>query len=223
MHFTTLLTLLSALSLSLSHPTTHPSPQLKRRGVKPSFQFTTPVPFTSTNVLTTTSNTLSLTSKKSADGLSYNPRSAAFLLGHAVIPTANHSTGLLSLFEGEEFATPVTFGTQTFDFIVDTGSSDTWVIESGFQCVNITTSAPIPEADCDFGPTWNKDSTFKEIPGENFNITYGDGEFLTGVLGWESVTVAGLSVNQTVPVVNYAAWEGDGTTSGLLGLAYEAM
>ena len=43
------------------------------------------------------------------------------------------------------------------------------------------------------------------------------------MLGWESVTVAGLSVNQTVPVVNYAAWEGDGTTSGLIGLAYEAM
>jgi hypothetical protein len=37
------------------------------------------------------------------------------------------------------------------------------------------------------------------------------------------VTLAGIKVNQTVALVNYAAWNGDGTTSGLVGLAYPNM
>jgi hypothetical protein len=81
----------------------------------------------------------------------------------------------------------------------------------------------LPESDCDFGPTYNVTDTFKQIPNENFNITYGDGEFLTGIVGIEEVTLAGLKVKQEVALVNYAAWEGDGTTSGLIGLAYPAL
>jgi hypothetical protein len=65
--------------------------------------------------------------------------------------------------------------------------------------------------------------TFTQIPDENFNITYGDGEFLTGIIGTEEVTLAGITVKQTVALVNLAAWEGDGTTSGLIGLAYPAL
>ena len=117
----------------------------------------------------------------------------------------------------------MTFGTETFEAIVDTGSSDTWLVETGFKCVNITDSAPLPEADCYFGPTYNVTDTFKQIPDENFNITYGDGEFLTGIVGTEEVTLAGIKVKQEVALVNYAAWEGDSTTSGLIGLAYPAL
>lgn len=161
-------------------------------------------------------NYLALTKQKSAKG--YNARSAAYLLN----PTGG-TTGLLSLFEGQEFATSITFGTESFEVIVDTGSSDTWLVETGFKCVDIQTSAPLPESACAFGPTYNISKTFKQIPNENFNITYGDGEFLTGILGYEEVKLAGITVNQTVPVVNYAAWNGDGTTSGLVGLAYPAL
>lgn len=140
----------------------------------------------------------------------------------SIVPVGN-SSALISLFLSEEFATNVTFGTQTFEFIVDTGSSDTWVVESAFQCVDIETSDPLPQEDCDFGPAYTFDSTFVEIPGVNFNITYGDGEFLSGIFGYEEVTLAGITVNQTVPVVTLAAWEGDDTTSGLLGLAYAGI
>jgi Eukaryotic aspartyl protease len=194
---------------------------VEARNIKPrNIKVISPTPFKTASSLATTFNVLTLKSKK-ADS-SYNPRSAAFLLGHATIPIGN-SSGLISLFEGEEFATDVTFGTQTFEFIVDTGSSDTWVIESGFDCVDVQTSEPEPEDYCAFGPTYTVDDTFVQIPGENFNITYGDGEFLTGILGWQNVTLAGLTVNQTVPLVNFAAWYGDGETSGLLGLAYPGM
>lgn len=58
----------------------------------------------------------------------------------------------------------------------------------------------------------------------NFNIEYGDGEFLTGVLGYENVTVAGITVDhQEVALVNYSYWFGDEVTSGLMGLAYPLL
>ncbi|KUJ18547.1 acid protease [Mollisia scopiformis] len=174
--------------------------------------------------LTVSSHVLELSRKTSAKG--YNARSAAFLLGMSrasKITVSNHTSILESLFIGEEFATNITFGTETFESIVDTGSSDTWVVESGFECVDVETSAPETEAYCDFGPVYNVTDSFQQIPDENFNITYGDGEFLTGVVGYETVTLAGITVNQTVALVNYAAWEGDNTTSGLIGLAYPAL
>ena len=74
-----------------------------------------------------TDNVVSL-SKRS---VKYNKRSAAYLLGKitdaAVTSTyANGSSSVLtSLFLGEEYATSITIGTQTFEVIVDTGSSDT--------------------------------------------------------------------------------------------------
>ena len=104
------------------------------------------------------------------------------------------------------------------------GSSDTWLAGTGFQCVNVTTSAPEPESACLFGSTYNISSTFTEIPNENFNITYADGEFLTGIFGYEHVTVAGITVaNQQVAVVDYGAWFGDGISSGLIGFAFPAI
>lgn len=82
----------------------------------------------------------------------------------------------------------------------------------------------LQEADCYFGPVFN--GTFDEgsIKDENFNIGYGDGEFLTGVLGYENITVAGLTVDhQEVALVNYSYWFGDSVTSGLMGLAYPLL
>jgi hypothetical protein len=177
----------------------------------------------SPSVLTPSHNTLTLTRQKSAKG--YNPRSAAWLSKNkpSRLGPSNATTTLLSLFLGEEFATQITFGDFTFETIVDTGSSDTWVVESGFQCENVTTSAPLPEEACNFGPTYAPGPEFTQIPDENFNITYGDGEFLTGIMGYDQVTIAGITVKQEVALVNLAAWEGDDTTSGLAGFAYPAL
>jgi len=170
--------------------------------------------------LTASSNVLTLNRKKSSQG--YNLRSAATLLGFATIANGS-SSPILSLEVGEEYATEITFGTQTFEAIVDTGSSDTWLVETGYSCVNYTTNAPLPESGCGFGPTYTPGSTFSEISGEYFSIEYGDLEFATGILGTEEVTLAGIKVKTTVAVVNSAGWNGDGVTSGLIGLAYPAM
>lgn len=132
---------------------------------------------------------------------------------------------LLSLELGEEFATNVSFGSQTFEAIVDTGSSDTWLVESGFTCVNQTDNSTLTEADCYFGSSgYTPDSSFVRIPDENFNISYGDGEYLNGILGYDVVTFAGIAVSkQEVALANLAAWDGDGITSGLVGLAFPAI
>lgn len=53
---------------------------------------------------------------------------------------------------------------------------------------------------------------------------YGDLEFMTGVMGYETVTVAGITVeHQEVALVNYTYWFGDNVTSGLMGLAYPRL
>ncbi|KAJ5123649.1 hypothetical protein N7448_009746 [Penicillium atrosanguineum] len=156
-----------------------------------------------------------------------NPRSAAYLKGltgrKKGKKTSSGSGELISLFEGEEYATSIVFGTQTFDVIVDTGSSDTWVVKEGFECIDLDTGKETTESDCDFGPTYTVDSGFKKISGEEFEIEYGDGEYLYGYMGTETVTLADITVSAEVAVVTEAAWEGDGTTSGLTGLAYPAL
>lgn len=52
-------------------------------------------------------------------------------------------------------------------------------------------------------------------------LQYADLEFLTGTVGFDTMTVAGLTATrQEIGVVTDAAWEGDGVNSGLMGLAF---
>ncbi|CZT20691.1 uncharacterized protein RCC_06549 [Ramularia collo-cygni] len=63
-----------------------------------------------------------------------------------------------------------------------------------------------------------------KIADQNFRIEYGDGEFLTGEMGYQDVTFSGITVdNQQVALVDYAYWFGDGESSGLLGFAYPGI
>ncbi|KAJ9625174.1 hypothetical protein H2203_005129 [Taxawa tesnikishii (nom. ined.)] len=66
--------------------------------------------------------------------------------------------------------------------------------------------------------------TFTRIPDEYFNITYGGGEALTGIFGYERVTLANITVNrQQIAVVQNASWFGNGISSGILGLAFPSL
>jgi hypothetical protein len=165
-------------------------------------------------------NVLSLTRKSGS-------LSAAYL---ASIRKGNQVNGiygftpLTSVEQGQVFLAGIMFGSESFQAVVDTGSSDTWLAETGFHCFDVATGNPEPESYCAFGPTYNISSTFNEIPNENFNISYADGEVLTGIVGTERVTLAGIEVkNQQVAVVDYAAWFGDGISSGLVGLSFPIL
>lgn len=74
-----------------------------------------------------------------------------------------------------------------------------------------------------FGPPFNGTFDGGQIQNEYFNITYADKESAIGVLGYEDITIAGIDVqHQEVALVHEAFWEGDGVTSGVLGLGYAA-
>ncbi|KAF7845752.1 hypothetical protein BT93_L0782 [Corymbia citriodora subsp. variegata] len=63
-----------------------------------------------------------------------------------------------------------------------------------------------------------------QIPNENFNISYADLEYLNGIVGYETVTLAGIEVaHQEVALAQLAGWSGDNITSGLVGLAYPSI
>ncbi|KAJ6595761.1 acid protease [Mycena vulgaris] len=126
----------------------------------------------------------------------------------------------------EEYLTNITVGGQTFTAIVDTGSSDTWLVKEGFKCFNLT-GFPESTETCGFGSEGfdtAASETFKTFEGVSFNISYGDGEFLSGPVGFDTVSVGGLTVQQQeVGTPDLAAWNGDGVNSGLLGLAYPGL
>ena len=118
---------------------------------------------------------------------------------------------------GLVYTTEIEFGAETFTAVIDTGSSDTWLVENNFTCTKGAQSA------CEFGTTYTRSSTFSPIPNENFEISYADGEFLNGIFGKEKVTLAGVTVNdQQVAIVEEGSWTGDGVSSGVLGLAFPA-
>ncbi|KAF7315938.1 Acid protease [Mycena indigotica] len=123
----------------------------------------------------------------------------------------------------DEYLTNVTVGGQHFSLIIDTGSSDTWVAQKNFNCFDLT-GAPLPEDQCFFGTAGfdpKASKTFKPFPNVSFNITYGDGEFLSGPVGFDTISIGGLSVkNQELGFPTLAAWEGDGVNTGLIGLAF---
>ncbi|KAH8666825.1 aspartic peptidase domain-containing protein [Xylariales sp. PMI_506] len=115
---------------------------------------------------------------------------------------------------------------QQFISFIDTGSSDTWAMSSDFQCVDIATKVPLNQADCGFGNTYDLSAgSFTNITSEKFGISYfPEDEVLRGDMGYAPISMGGLTVpQQEVALVNYAAWVGDGYTSGLVGLGYPAI
>jgi hypothetical protein len=107
-----------------------------------------------------------------------------------------------------KYLLPITFGNQTLDAEIDTGSSDTWLIQSGFQCYQTYDQssasftgleAPI---DCNFGGTYTPDAEFEPIAGIEQLSCYGQSEStlrcVEGPLGTTPVTICGLTVSEQI-------------------------
>ena len=130
------------------------------------------------------------------------------------------ATELATVFDVE-----VKFGNQSFLLQLDTGSSDTWVVQTGYECFNGTDSAQqLPQQACTYAnTTYDISTTFEQIQNETFGVQYGVG-FATGIVGYEEVTLAGITIQrQEVGIVNKATNPGDGLNSGLVGFGYSAL
>ncbi|KAK3705699.1 hypothetical protein LTR37_013142 [Vermiconidia calcicola] len=142
------------------------------------------------------------------------------------VRVTNGSVPLLAVEAGQVFLAPITVGNQEFDVVVDTGSSDPWLATTNYVCADPVSAQIIPAEDCYFGPPYDPSlsSSYSDVPNESFNITYADGELLNGDMSYESFTLAGITVpQQKFGIVDYAAWYGDGYSSGLLGFAYGTL
>ncbi|KAJ5518766.1 Peptidase aspartic catalytic [Penicillium expansum] len=137
------------------------------------------------------------------------------------LPSLVTATSLLSAQYGTTLNVDVTFANQTFKLLVDTGSSDTYVVRNDFICINQTTNLEIPQADCQHvSPGYNESDTYRLIPNKMFGIQYGNG-IASGVMAYEDITLAGITVpGQAVGIVDHSNPMGDGINSGVLGLAY---
>ncbi|KAF8335390.1 aspartic peptidase domain-containing protein, partial [Cantharellus anzutake] len=115
-----------------------------------------------------------------------------------------------------------------FSFFVLKKSSDTWVATKGFKCFNMTSGGESQSpSECGFGSEGfdpSKSSTFEPYADVDFNISYSDGGFMVGNVGYDTVSVGGMTVtHQEIGLVTHASWHGDGINTGLMGLAYPGL
>jgi hypothetical protein len=167
---------------------------IDRRGSLGAFQIHSPEAFQNPTPNEVTENYVTI-EKSSVPSKS----SAAYLRALDCDPGQNDSpTAITPVFLARydtEYIVDITVGKQTVKVILDTGSSDTWLIKKGFQCVSAS-HQPTTEDTCHFGSVYNGNFAQGPIPDVYFAITYGDREFLTGNFGYEDVTFAGITVTQ---------------------------
>ncbi|KAJ5436653.1 hypothetical protein N7445_007538 [Penicillium cf. griseofulvum] len=111
--------------------------------------------------------------------------------------TSNTTSTLIATEYGTIIYVPVTIGNQSFMLLVDTSSSDTYVMQTGL--------------------------TYRHGPNEMFGVKYGAG-LASGLMAYEQVSIGGVGINaQKIGISNESNPMGDNVNSGLLGLGYPAL
>lgn len=134
---------------------------------------------------------------------------------------------------GRVYMTRVTLGDRVYSLVIDTGSSDTWAAQAGLVCKDAA-GRTVTTAACRFGALYNStiSQSYKPYnPQQSFAVNYTSGEYLQGILATELLGIGDVGdgyaprqiVNQTIGVVQQGYWDGDGTSSGLMGLAYSRL
>lgn len=103
-----------------------------------------------------------------------------------VYPVANLTWGNAPVVDGPA---------QQFISFLDTGSSDTWVVTSALQCVEIGSETPEDQSACQFGNLYNlTQGEWTNITDLEFNIEYfPELEILDGDMAYAPVTLAGIT------------------------------
>ncbi|KAI5970423.1 SAP8 [Candida margitis] len=132
-------------------------------------------------------------------------------LTKALLHEKRNSISLSLINEGPSYAAKVSVGSnkQQQTVIIDTGSSDFWVVDSNAQCED--------DVDCKSSGTFNpsSSSSYKSL-GSEFAIQYGDGSTSEGTWGKDTVTINGVSITgQQLADVTQTSVE-----QGILGIGY---
>ncbi|KAJ4313704.1 hypothetical protein N0V94_006822 [Neodidymelliopsis sp. IMI 364377] len=134
---------------------------------------------------------------------------------------------------GRVYMANVTLGSRVYSLVLDTGSSDTWAAGSGFVCKN-SAGTTVAQSACGFGVLYNTGASksYKPYsPPQVFSVNYTSGEYLKGILATELLGIGDVGdgyaprqlINQTIGLVQQGFWDGDRTSSGLMGLAYTRL
>ena len=107
----------------------------------------------------------------------------------------------------------VSFNNVPRSLLLDTGSSDAWMVTPDVQCLDADLS-PVPRSECKLGDAYDGPEIL-QIGNETYSQIYGTKEVVSGPIGYADVTVAGLTVEkQKVALVNEGYILGDGIRSG---------
>ncbi|KAI9049669.1 hypothetical protein LZ554_006694 [Drepanopeziza brunnea f. sp. 'monogermtubi'] len=140
--------------------------------------------------------------------------------------TRQRGNGLNEEQKGQGWSVPVTIGGRSYNLAVDTGSSDTWILESNFTCLS-DDGNPTTQDVCSppVAKKYTPGKEFMRIPDVNFNIQYGDYTAESGYFGMVKVTMGGITVKTQIAVADRANIVADPSldSSGMLGLAYPAL
>lgn len=150
-------------------------------------------------------------------------RSAASALRAATsrIPGSGYQNVTALLDQSTQYALEVVWDDKPLWLLFDTGSSDTWAVQSNYSCVNQFGTI---KNTCAWGPHFVDHFRYGEDPNLHFKVAFGSGESVSGPLGRSDISVAGITVRKQLSgLANNTNWWGNNITNGLLGLAYPAL
>ncbi|KAI3323244.1 acid protease [Xylariaceae sp. AK1471] len=123
-----------------------------------------------------------------------------------------------------EYITKVGIRSESYDMIPDTGSSDMWIGQEGFKCLDSFHGLEVPQEDCQFNPRSKGDFPGGKIDNQNLNISYLSGVHLNGNMGYAEQALPDITVpKQQFALMNIAAFGGDGISRGILGLGLRGL